>query len=598
MNATEAPQLIAERYRVIARIGSGGMGEVYRARDETLDRTVAVKLLPPSLAAKAGFVERFRAEAQAAARVSHASVVQVYDWGSDAGSYFMVMEYVRGRTLRDMLAAHERLAPAQAAAVIDQVLAGLEAAHASGLVHRDVKPENILVTLSGEVKVTDFGIATLAEGAHTSANMVGTASYVAPEQIRGETVDGRADLYATGCVLYELLCGAPPFEGNAAYVLDRHVNADVPPPSIEVLEAAPFDGVVSKATRRDPAARYATAAGMRADLMDAAARVDAAPPLKELSAELTSVVAADGPPGVNNTIVAVPKPHRRRWPWVVAGVLVLLVAAAVVFVRPLPEVNGLSQTEALTKLHHAGLHGTVHQAWNNKPAGTVIGARSSVISLGAFGVRGGRVVLTVSKGPDLVTIPAVTQQQLGAAEQSLKSAGFGFGVNYVYNGAPTGTVISQLPGPPNQAAPGTAISLTVSQGPQLVAVPVVTGTSTTYAQAASALEAVHLTPIQQPAYSTSTATGMVMGESPASGSKVPINSQVTLTVSQGAPPFAMPNVTGQQCAAAQAQLQAAGLQVTVQNTSGGSGCTGPVLVQDPVVGVSVQPGQTATLYVH
>ncbi|MGH2717527.1 MAG: protein kinase domain-containing protein, partial [Actinomycetota bacterium] len=144
MNATEAPQVIAERYRIIARIGSGGMGEVYRARDETLERTVAVKVLPQSLAARSGFVGRFRAEAQAAARVSHASVVQVYDWGSDAGSYFMVMEYVRGRTLRDMLVAHERLAPAQAASVIDQVLSGLEAAHASGLVHRDIKPENIL----------------------------------------------------------------------------------------------------------------------------------------------------------------------------------------------------------------------------------------------------------------------------------------------------------------------------------------------------------------------------------------------------------------------------------------------------------------------
>ncbi|HLI57701.1 MAG TPA: PASTA domain-containing protein [Actinomycetota bacterium] len=598
MNATEAPQLIAERYRIVARIGSGGMGEVYRARDETLERTVAVKVLPPSLAARPGFVERFRAEAQAAARVSHASVVQVYDWGSDAGSYFMVMEYVRGRTLRDMLAAHERLAPAQAATVIDQVLAGLEAAHASGLVHRDVKPENILVTLSGEVKVTDFGIATLAEGGHTSANMVGTASYVAPEQIRGETVDGRADLYAAGCVLYELLCGAPPFEGNAAYVLDRHVNADVPPPSIEVLEAAPFDRVVAKATRRDPAERYATAAGMRADLMDAAAKVDDAPPLKELSAELTSVVAPDGVPAANQTMVAAARKHHRKWPWVVTAVLVALAVAAALFVRPLPKVAGLSQSAALSKLHQAGLHATVHQAFSDATVGTVIGARSSVISLGSFGLRGGKVVLTVSKGPDLVAVPAVQGNQVDQAEQALRSGGFGFKVNYVNDSSVSGTVIAQFPQPPNQVAPGTAFSLTVSKGPQLVAVPAVTGTATTYAQAVSALQAAHLTATQQQAYSTSTASGVVMGESPASGSLVPINSQVALTVSRGAPPFAMPPVTTQQCPAAQAQLQGDGLQVTVVNTSGGTGCTGPVLEQDPVAGVSVQKGQTATLYVH
>ncbi|MGH2718717.1 MAG: PASTA domain-containing protein, partial [Actinomycetota bacterium] len=465
---------------------------------------------------------------------------------------------------------------------------------------RDIKPENILVTLSGEVKVTDFGIATLAEGGHTSANMVGTASYVAPEQIRGETVDGRADLYATGCVLYELLCGAPPFEGNPAYVLERHLNADVPPPSIEVLEAAPFDRVVTKATQRDPAERYATAAGMRADLTEAAVKVDDAPPLKELSAELTSMVAADGQsPAPNQTMIAVPKKHHRKWPWVIAVVLVLLVAAAAVLVRPLPKVTGLSQTAALTKLHSAGLHGTVRPAFSNEAVGTVVGARSSVISLGSFGVRGGKVVLTVSKGPDLVAIPSVQGNQVGAAEQALKGAGFGYGINYTFSSSqPTGTVISQLPAPPNEVAPGTAISLTVSKGPQLVTVPAVTGTATTYAQAVSALQAAHLTAIQQAVYSTSAAAGVVMGQSPASGSMVPINSQVTLTVSQGAPPFAMPNVSQQSCPSAQSLLQADGLQVSVQNTSGGSGCTGPVLVQDPVAGVSVQKGQSATLYVH
>src|SRR5947209_19819265 len=180
------------------------MGEVFRARDQVLGRTVAVKVLPQELAARPGFVERFRAEAQAAARLSHPNAVQVHDWGSSEGSYFMVMEYVRGRTLREVLAARGRLRPAQAAAVLGQLLAALEAAHASALVHRDVKPENVLLTAAGDVKVTDFGISRMAEvgvplgqkrGAATSSDMLGTASYVSPEQIRGEAVDGRADLY-------------------------------------------------------------------------------------------------------------------------------------------------------------------------------------------------------------------------------------------------------------------------------------------------------------------------------------------------------------------------------------------------------------------
>ncbi|TMK38302.1 MAG: serine/threonine protein kinase, partial [Actinobacteria bacterium] len=180
MSQTTTTDIIAGRYRVAARIGSGGMGEVFRARDQVLGRTVAVKVLPQELAARPGFVERFRAEAQAAARLSHPNAVQVHDWGSSDGSYFMVMEYVRGRTLREVLAARGRLQPAQAAAVLSQLLAALEAAHASGLVHRDVKPENVLLTAAGDVKVTDFGISRMAEagvpGQQTSSDLLGTAS--------------------------------------------------------------------------------------------------------------------------------------------------------------------------------------------------------------------------------------------------------------------------------------------------------------------------------------------------------------------------------------------------------------------------------------
>ena len=175
VSQTVANEIIAGRYRVAARIGSGGMGEVFRARDQVLGRTVAVKVLPQELAARQGFVERFRAEAQAAARLSHPNAVQVHDWGSSDGSYFMVMEYVRGRTLREVLAARGRVEPAQAAALLSQLLAALEAAHASGLVHRDIKPENILLTAGGEVKVTDFGISRMAEAAAVPREIISRA---------------------------------------------------------------------------------------------------------------------------------------------------------------------------------------------------------------------------------------------------------------------------------------------------------------------------------------------------------------------------------------------------------------------------------------
>jgi beta-lactam-binding protein with PASTA domain len=595
VSATTVPEVIAQRYKVAARIGAGGMGEVYRARDTNLDRTVAVKVLPPPLAARPGFVERFRAEAQATARVSHPNVVQVYDWGSDEGSYFMVMEYVRGRTLRDILLAHQRLAPAQAGAVVDQLLAGLEAAHASGLVHRDIKPENILVTLGGEVKVTDFGIARIAEGDHASANMVGTVSYVAPEQIRGEAVDARADLYATGCVLYELLCGAPPFEGSAAHVLEQHLGAEVPAPSIEVLEAAPFDAAVARATRRDPEERYATATGMRADVVEATRSVPEAPPLKELATELTSVVATEG----NQTMVVPGPPNRRHWPGVVAGVavlLVLLAVAGVVFVRPMPKVTGDAQAVALARLKKAGLHATVTQAFNDQSPGTVIGARSSVISLGAFALKGGTVALTVSKGPDVVPVPNAVGARVDQAEATLGTAGFGYKLAYQFDNSPTGTVLAQNPPALTPIAPRTAVALTVSKGPQLVPVPSVTGTAT-YAAAAAALQAAHLTPVEVQAYDASAPTGTVTGQSLAPGQQVPINSTVQVVVSKGPPPFPMPQVTGEPCTTAQSQLQADGLQVSVVNTSGGTGCTGTVYGQDPVSQVPVAKGQQATLYV-
>lgn len=599
MSQVMVSQTIAGRYRIAARIGAGGMGEVFRAKDLTLGRMVAIKVLPDGLAARPGFVERFRAEAQAAARLSHPGVVQVHDWGSDDGSYFMVMEYVRGRTLREILAARGALEPAQAAAVLDPLLAALEAAHESGLVHRDVKPENIMVTTGGDVKVTDFGIARMAEESDATGEMIGTAPYASPEQIRGEALDGRSDLYSAGCVLYELLCGAPPFEGNVAHVLHQHLTSPVPVPSLGCPAASPLDPVVSRATERDPALRYGSAAAMRAGLREAARILAAPAPLTELGAELTSHLSPDGYHRTEVPIGQEVGPRRHRGRWALLAVLGLILVAAAVAVRPLPRVTGMTERAALARLRQAGMHGSVRAAFSDSVRyGTVMSQRPALIPVGPLGLRGGGVDLTVSKGPDVVALPYEVGQPLATAQRAIQALGLPLGPPVLaYSSTTTGTVIAQVPGSssgPISVRPGTPINLTVSKGPQLIAVPAVTGT---FAAASSALAQAGLSVTRQDAYAGVPA-GTVVSQTPAPGTSIPAGQSVTVVVSKGPQPFPMPNVIGSSCAAAQSQLQADGLTVSVVHSSGGSGCSSAtVLEQDPVSAIPVQKGVQATLYV-
>lgn len=588
------PGVIAQRYHISARIGAGGMGEVFRGRDENLQRAVAIKILPADLAARPGFIERFRAEAQATARLSHPNAVHVYDWGSSDGSYYMVMEYVRGRNLREVLATSGHLHPDQAAGVILQVLAALEAAHACGLVHRDIKPENILVTPAGEVKVTDFGIASVAEASAGSNEIVGTATYAAPEQIRGESVDARADLYSAGCVLYELLCGAPPFEGNVAFVLNEHLTSPVPAPSLAEPAAELLDDVVAASTALDPADRYPSAAAMRAELEQVLRRLPASAPLSQLASEVTSLSGVE----VHETLVApAARRRRRRWPFVVAGLLVLIVLAALLFVRVVPKVTGMTQVAAQARLQHAGLTSGARQAFSDVPAGTVLSARSPIGVFGLpFALKGARVALTVSKGPDLRQEPDVTGMAQADAEQALRAIGLvpvelpaAYSADPRY---PAGKVMQQAP-PPGAQRPGTPVNLTVSKGPQLVAVKAVTGTDVSSATAA--LQGLGLVVARQSAFSDAV-SGTVVDQNPKPPASVVVGATVTLVVSKGPQPVAMPNVVGQTCAAARSALQAMGLVVAV--TSQSNTCAAnKVLLQDPLDGLPVAKGATATLYV-
>ncbi len=301
------------RYHVLERIATGGMGEVFRARDLVLDREVAIKVLHRNLAADPGFVERFRREARAAASLNHPNIVAVYDWGAVDGLYFMVMEHVRGRSLREVLDAAGRLEPRQAADVLLQVLAALDHAHRMGIVHRDVKPENILVTPEGTAKVADFGLARAYADARSTqtAAVAGTVQYLAPEQLRGEPADPRTDLYSVGIVGFELLTGRVPFAGETPLAIaQQHLTGRVPRPS-SLVPGIPreLDGFILSATERDRELRPESAAEMRRDLEREAARLPDARPL----GELVEAIPSDGArPSARATTVTIPRRARRR----------------------------------------------------------------------------------------------------------------------------------------------------------------------------------------------------------------------------------------------------------------------------------------------
>src|SRR5664279_5524223 len=303
------PRLVGSRYELGELIGYGGMAEVHLGRDVRLGRDVAIKVLRADLARDPSFLHRFRREAQAAAGLNHPSIVSVYDTGEDIGGSgtsqpYIVMEFVEGRTLRDILKAEGRLPPRRAMEIIADVCAALDFSHRAGLVHRDVKPANVMITRTGAVKVMDFGIArAVADNSATvtqTANVIGTAQYLSPEQARGEPVDARSDVYSTGCLLYELVTGAPPFQGDSPVaVAYQHVRENAPAPSSRVRDLPrALDSIVMKALAKNPQNRYQSASEMRSDLQRALADQPVAAESVMTDAERTQFIARTPPPPV------------------------------------------------------------------------------------------------------------------------------------------------------------------------------------------------------------------------------------------------------------------------------------------------------------
>lgn len=620
------PRRFGNRYEIVREIARGGMATVYLARDLTLDRPVALKVLSPDLSGDPAFVERFRREAQAAARLSHPNVVSVYDWGQEADTPFIVMEYVEGRTLRDVLSAEGPLAPLRVAEIGEQIAAGLSFAHRHGIVHRDVKPGNVLISRSGAVKVTDFGIARAVgggDGLTQTGSVMGTAVYFSPEQAQGLPVDARSDVYALGVVLFEMATGAPPFRGdNPVSVAYQHVREPLPRPS-QRMPGLPADleRVIVCALAKRPEDRYPSADDLRADLLrirrgEPVAAAEGGP----LTARVAEVPTDQGAPGVAGPAApptavlppaapatALPARRRRRGPvvamLVALGVLIGVVAALLVTqlrttttpgTVTVPDVVGQPVAVARATLEAAGLRVRVRRVPNDlQPEGTVVRQDPEA---GVSASRGEVVTLVVSAGAGLVTVPDVVDEPFDDARATLEAAGF----EVERRDEPServepGRVIRTQPPAGRRLERGSVVVVFVSSGAELVTVPDVSGADQVAATQTLNRAGFVVEKVTEP--SDAVAAGLVIRTEPAAGTPAPRGSTVRLVVSSGPDVVMVPDVVGMAQNQATTALTRAGFDVRVVTVPSTPANRGRVIAQNPTAGTDARRGSTVTITV-
>jgi eukaryotic-like serine/threonine-protein kinase len=587
-------RLVGGRYEITGLIASGGMGEVFQARDRTLDRIVALKVLRAGVASDPDFIERFRREATAAGRLSHPNIVQVYDWGrGEDGSAYMAMEYVEGQNLREVIVANGKLGPAIAARIATQVCAALEHARRAGLVHRDVKPENILVTPDGRVKVADFGLSrTMAESRATQAGVVlGTAHYLAPEQVEGKESDHRADLYALGIVVYEMLTGETPFTGdNPVVIAYQRVRQDVPLPSGRVNGIPPgLDEVVRRSTARDPSKRFASGAEMAEALRASVPRSDTG----EIGALVHPTTAIPIASQETITLKARRGPRiTRRGLIVVGAVLVLLLASIPILVGQLaraevPTVTNMTKAQAQSALQKAGFK--VGQEFeNHATVGEGLVIRTDPPA-GESARKGSTVTLVLSQGPVKVTVPNVRGKPYAEAESTLKGLGLLVTrVDAFHNSVAKDLVIDQDKDPDTIVAQGKTVTLTVSKGKERVTVPDVRNKPE--AEAMQMISAAGLTATVQRAFNETVPSGVVISQSPEPNAKADKGTAITIVVSSGPPNVAAPNIRCKTRTQAADIATSNGLKIRFE------GNDRFVVDQQPAPGTQVPRGSTLVAY--
>jgi serine/threonine-protein kinase len=592
------------------------MAQVYRARDRLLDRPVAIKVLFPELSVDRAFVERFRREAQAAANLSHPNIVPVFDWGEDGGTYFIVMEFIDGQPLSAVLRSTGAMPPDRVADIGSHVAAALAYAHRHGVVHRDVKPGNVLITDDGLVKVTDFGIARAVnteESLTQTGAVMGTATYFSPEQAEGIGVDSRSDIYSLGVVLYEMVAGRPPFLGESPVaVASKHVR-DQPPPLHELASTVPADleAVIMKAMAKSPDQRYATADDLRSDLLRFA---DGRPVNAASLLVATTAVAAADPVASTRAVPLAPgdevppeEEEGSRTVWLVVLLIVLAVALGIIAYLLVSELGNKSfampnvihqpEATAATVLQEKGLVvEPSHDRSSPEAKGTVL---ASTPKATASVKKGDHVVLTVSNGPapvQKVTVPTVVGSPLASAEAALSNTHLKSRVTFVQSDKPATTVISQTPKHPTQVADGSTVLLTVPKSSSTVGVPNVAGLSPTQAKAALS-SATLTTGAIGSACSNSFGKGLVSGSTPTTTTKVPKGSPVALTVSSGPCQAPVPSVVGSSLAGATSTLSQQGFTKVTNTTT--SSCTsrtrGLVVHQTPSAGETVSTSTPVAL---
>ncbi len=557
---------LGDRYELGDTIGRGGMAEVFEGQDLRLNRRVAVKVLRPDLARDPSFQTRFRREAQSAASLNDPNIVAVYDTGEDVldggGEHVMVpyivMEYVDGHTLRELMSSGRRLLPERALEIMDGVLSALDYSHAHGIIHRDIKPGNVMLTRNGDVKVMDFGIARAvadSQATMTQGNAVmGTAQYLSPEQARGEVVDARSDLYSAGCLLYELLTGRPPFQGeNAVSVAYQHVSEMAAPPS-QVDPAVPpaLDALVLKSLAKNPGDRYQTANEFKADVDRALQGLPVTGTIPSIRATVPPAAAttANIPPVGAAPMAAAASGKRSPWAWLGVTVLVLAVAAAALFIGrsvfsggsgqrvTVPDVVGMSVDRAQRALEAQGLKlGAQTPQTSDEPEDTVLAQDPEADTQLA---EGEAVTVVVSAGKQQTQVPPLEGLTgLDAVRTALRDAKLELGnVKQVQSDQPEGYVLSQDPQAFSTVDVGTKVGIEMSTG--VVEVPDVLGFTQSAATSALSRAGMDVSVVSAP---SDQAAGTVTAQNPSGGTQVKKGTTVTITVSTGSQPTPTPTPT-------------------------------------------------------
>jgi eukaryotic-like serine/threonine-protein kinase len=544
-------RVFGDRYEVEGRIGAGGMAEVWRGHDRVLNRTVAIKTLLPQFASDASFVDRFRREAQAAARLNHPGIVSVYDSGTHGDTPYIVMEFIEGKTLADYLGSGKTIPPMEAAKIAQDIAEALAVAHAQGVIHRDIKPANVMVTRDGKVLVMDFGIARLISGPETAPQtsaVLGTASYLSPEQAQGQPVDARTDIYALGVVMYEMLTGRPPFTGDSPMAIAyKQVNATPPAPSSANPDVPPeLDAVVMRALSKNPANRYQTGKEFADDLERARTGGQVlATPLLPAGGEATQVISRPQQTSVLPPVQDEPGGSRKAWVGALLAILVMALLAA-----------------------------------------------------GAYLVV---TMLTDDGAGDLVVVPNVVDMPEAEARQTLEDAGLIVDNvrRRVTDRVEPGIVLEQNPPADRQVEPDTEVDLFVSAAPRPVVVPALDGMTIETAEATLTNAGLELGEIREE-NSEDVPEDRIISQSPEAFTEAPRGSPIDVVVSLGRSLVIVPDVECRPLASAQAELEGLNLQVQVgEDVLPNPECpTNPSVVaqQDTEPGTAVPPETVIVLH--